>query len=173
MSATDQTSKARKERVDNYLRLKNEHDIRPLVDLFRKDGELDDRGLGQTFRRHPCIHDYYTDLMRGVPDLSLEEKRRYVSDDAIIAEVIVRGTHLGDWRGLPPTGRRLEIPVCAVFTFGADQFLGRVRIYYDRALVLKQLGVFHDPETPSGKFITMLTHPLTMADIVWRANVGR
>jgi hypothetical protein len=32
----------------------------------------------------------------------------------ILVEVVVRGTHLGWWRGLPATGRRIEFPLSAV-----------------------------------------------------------
>jgi hypothetical protein len=35
-------------------------------------------------------------------------------------------------------------------------------------LVLRQLGVFHEPETPLGQILTALTHPVTIARIAGR-----
>ena len=78
-------------------------------------------------------------------------------------EVTIRGTHLGPWRGLPTTGRRVELPLCGIFTFGEDDRLKGERIYYDRAAVLGQLGLFHDPSRGFGRIATALSHPFTIA----------
>ena len=77
-------------------------------------------------------------------------------------EVTISGTHLGAWRGLPATGRRLSFPLCAVYTFDPRDQLASERIYYDRAGVLRQLGVFREPTTLAGRLMTGLTHPLTI-----------
>ena len=45
------------------------------------------------------------------------------------------------------------------------------KIYYDRATVLRQLGVFHEPESWRGRIATVLAHPLTMARIVARKSL--
>ena len=42
------------------------------------------------------------------------------------------------------------------------------RIYYDRASVLRQLGLFREPTTPAGKFLTPLAHPITIARALLR-----
>src|SRR5881409_3685105 len=47
--------------------------------------------------------------------------------------------------GLPATGRRMEFPLCGVYAFDADDRLAGERIYYDRGVVLGQLGLFHEP----------------------------
>ena len=75
---------------------------------------------------------FYEQLMKALPDLEIEVQRRHVTDDAILVEVIIRGTHLGGWRGLPATGRRVEFPLCGVYTFDADDRLAGEKIYYDR-----------------------------------------
>ena len=96
-----------------------------------------------------------------------------VSVDArVILEVVIRGTHSGAWRGLPATGRRLEFPLCGVYTFDADDRLAGERIYYDRATVLRQLGVFHEPSSGLGRVMTALTHPVTIAGAYFRSRTG-
>ena len=47
----------------------------------------------------------------------------------------IRGTHLGDWRGLPATGRRVEFALCGVYTFDAQDRLAEEKIYYARGTV--------------------------------------
>ncbi len=101
--------------------------------------------------------------MRALPDLEIAVQRRHVAEDAVLVEVVIRGTHLGDWRGLPATGRRVEFPLCGVYTFDADDRLAGERIYYDRGSVLRQLGVFHEPQSVLGQIGIVVTHPITIA----------
>jgi steroid delta-isomerase-like uncharacterized protein len=100
--------------------------------------------------------------MKALPDLEIAVQRRHVTEDAILVEVIIRGTHLGAWRGLPATGRRVETPLCGVYTFDENERLAGERIYYDRATVLQQLGVFHEPQSVLGQITTLATHPITI-----------
>jgi hypothetical protein len=101
--------------------------------------------------------------MTAMPDLEIEVQRQHVTADAILVEVVIRGTHLGGWRGLPPTGRRVEFPLCGVYTFDADDRLAGEKIYYDRGTVLRQLGVFHEPQSVLGQISILATHPMTIA----------
>jgi len=101
--------------------------------------------------------------MKALPDLEIDVQRRHVTDDAVLVEVIIRGTHLGGWRGLPATGRRVEFPLCGVYTFDAEDRLAGEKIYYDRGTVLRQLGVFHEPLSVLGQISILATHPTTIA----------
>ena len=101
--------------------------------------------------------------MTALPDLEIEVQRQHVTDGAILVEAVIRGTHLGGWRGLPATGRRVEFPLCGVYTFDADDRLAGEKIYYDRGTVLRQLGVFHEPQSVLGQISILATHPVTIA----------
>src|SRR3981189_2480892 len=101
--------------------------------------------------------------MKALPDLEIDVQHQYVPDEAIVVEVVIRGTHLGGWRSLPATGRRVEFPLCGVYTFDADDRLAGEKIYYDRGTVLKQLGVFHEPRSILGQISILATHPSTIA----------
>jgi steroid delta-isomerase-like uncharacterized protein len=111
--------------------------------------------------------------MAALPDLVIDVQRRHVTDDAILVEVMIRGTHLGAWRSLPPTGRRVEIPLCGVYTFDGDDRLAGEKIYYDRGTVLRQLGVFHEPQSVLGQISILVTHPVTIARALARKIVRR
>jgi steroid delta-isomerase-like uncharacterized protein len=106
---------------------------------------------------------FYQQLMSALPDLEIEVQRRHAAEEAVLLEVVIRGTHLGGWRGLPPTGRRIEFPLCGVYTFTPDDRLAGERIYYDRGTVLRQLGVFHEPRSLLGQICMLATHPVTLA----------
>lgn len=100
-------------------------------------------------------------------------QRRHATDEVVILECVISGTQLGEWRGLPATGRKVRFPLCAVYTFDGDRLAGE-KIYYDRATVLRQVGVFHEPDTRPGRLLTGLRHPVTMvraiARMAWRGT---
>jgi hypothetical protein len=81
----------------------------------------------------------------------------------------VRGTHRGSFRGLPPTGRRVDLPVVAVFEFDGSDLVCE-RAYYDRLTLFIQLGVARDPNSVTGRVMTLLTHPLTVGRAALRAR---
>ena len=117
------------------------------------------------------VRAFYTQLLRAMPDLHIDVRHRHACEDAIVLEVIIRGRHSGAWRGLPATGRQIEFPLCGIYTFDDGNRLAGERIYYDRATVLRQLGVFHEPESLRGRITTVLAHPFTMARIVARKGL--
>ena len=119
------------------------------------------------------VRQFYQQLMKALPDLEIEVQRRHVADDAILLEVMIRGTHLGGWRGLPATGRRVEFPLCGVYTFDAEDRLAGEKIYYDRGTVLRQLGVFHEPQSALGQISLLATHPITIARALARKLLRR
>jgi SnoaL-like polyketide cyclase len=106
------------------------------------------------------VRQFYKQLLTALPDLEIEVRQQHVAHEAILVEVMIRGTHLGGWRGLPATGRRVELPLCGIYTFNADDRLVGEKIYYDRGTVLRQLGVFHEPVSGMGRICTLAIHPL-------------
>jgi steroid delta-isomerase-like uncharacterized protein len=111
--------------------------------------------------------------MAALPDLQIEVQSRHVTDDAVVMEVLIHGTHLGPWRGLPATGRKVEVPLCGVYSFDSTDRLSGEKIYYDRGTILRQLGVFHEPESLIGRVFILLSHPLTIARALGRMVTRR
>lgn len=148
--------------VDQHIRLENEHDLGGVLATFGDGARYDDESWGEHYEGLIRVQQFYQQIMSALPDLKIDVIRRHVADEAIVVEVIIRGTHLGSWRGLAPTGRRVEFPLCGVYTFDGSDRLAGERIYYDRGTVLRQLGVFHEPETAKGRLAILATHPLTI-----------
>ena len=149
--------------VEQHIRLENEHDLEGVLRTFGDSAQYDDEPWGEHYKGRNGVRQFYEQLMKALPDLEIEVQRRHVADDAILVEVMIRGTHLGGWRGLPATGRRVEFPLCGVYTFDADDRLAGEKIYYDRGTVLRQLGVFHEPQSVLGQISILATHPTTIA----------
>jgi steroid delta-isomerase-like uncharacterized protein len=149
--------------VEQHIRFENEHDLEGVLGTFGNAARYDDEPWDEHFNGADGVRQFYGQLMKALPDLEVDVQRRHVSDDAILVEVVIRGTHLGGWRGLPATGRRVEIPLCGVYTFDDDDRLAGEKIYYDRGTVLRQLGVFHEPQSLLGRVSVFATHPVTIA----------
>jgi steroid delta-isomerase-like uncharacterized protein len=153
---------ARMATVAEHIRSENRHDLEALMATFGPDPRYDDEPWQDHRVGLQSVRAYYLELLGSLPDLAIEVRQQYVTGDAIIVEVTIRGTHLGPWRGVPATGRRVEFPLCGFYTFDTQDRLAGERIYYDRAAVMRQLGLFHDPAEGFGRLITVLTHPLTI-----------
>jgi steroid delta-isomerase-like uncharacterized protein len=159
--------------VEEHVRCENAHDLDGVIRTFGSTARYDDEPWNQHWQGIDQVRQFYSQLMAALPDLSIEIVQRHVADETIVLEVIIRGTHLGGWRGLPATGRRLEIPLCGVYTFDSDDRLAGERIYYDRAMIFRQLGVFHEPQTLLGDLSVLVTHPITIAKALLRKVSGR
>ena len=159
--------------VDQHIRLENEHNIEGVLKTFGDSAHYDDQPWDEHYKGRDGVRQFYEQLMNALPDLEIDVQWRHVTDDAILVEVIIRGTHRGRWRGLPPTGRRIEFPLCGIYTFDADDRLAGEKIYYDRATVLRQLGVFHEPQSFLGQISTLATHPATIARALARKLLRR
>jgi carboxymethylenebutenolidase len=84
-------------------------------------------------------------------DTSLTPVCRTVGQDRVIDEMIFRFTHdiEMDWMlpGVPPTGRRVEVPLVVVVQLGESRIVCE-RIYWDQASVLVQLGLLDPARLP-------------------------
>ena len=140
----------------------NAHDLDGVMATFGQHGYYEDAPWSEHHDGLEAVRAYYAALFRAAPDLRIEVLRAWDASEAVVLEVRLTGTHIGTWRGMPGTGRRIDFPLCGVFTFDPDDRLAGERIYYDRATVLHQLGIFVEPDSMAGKLLTPLLHPLTV-----------
>jgi steroid delta-isomerase-like uncharacterized protein len=97
---------------------------------------------GQVFDGDDEVMDYYLTTRTAFPDQRHDNVRYHFSDDAVITEFDLLGTNLGEFYGLPPTGKAFSVPVIAVFFFGGvhgDRIINE-RIYFDTASLVSQIG---------------------------------
>ncbi|HZT11546.1 MAG TPA: ester cyclase [Candidatus Baltobacteraceae bacterium] len=159
--------------VREHVAAENAHDLAHIMSTFGDSARYDDEPWNEHHVGRGGVQAYYEDLLKTLPDLFIDVQREHVSPDCVILEVVIRGTHVGNWRGLPGTGRRVAVKLCGVYTFDEQNRLAGERIYYDRAEALQQVGMFHDPESLLGRITTMLAHPATVARIGIRKLFGR
>jgi carboxymethylenebutenolidase len=85
------------------------------------------------------------------PDTKVTPVSRTIGETQIVDEMIFSFTHTiaMDWMlpGVPPTGKRVEIPLVAIIGF-KDGKVQHEHIYWDQASVLVQLGLLDASRLP-------------------------
>src|ERR1700759_2480120 len=94
---------------------------------------------GQVFDGDDEVMAYYRMTRTAFPDQRHDNVRTHVTDDAVIVEFELLGTNLGEFYGLPPTGRAFRVPIIAVFFFDGDRIVNE-RVYFDSASLVTQIG---------------------------------
>ena len=159
---------ARLKLVEEHVRHENDHNPAAIMGTFGASAHYDDEPWDAHYVGRDAVRAFYEGMLQALPGLRIDLLHTHASNTAVVLEVVIRGQHLGPWRGLAATGAQIELPLCGIFTFDDAERLAGERIYYDRATLLRQLGVFHEPDGALGRIITLLTHPLTMAQIALR-----
>lgn len=134
---------ARLQLVEEHMRAENDHDVDGIMRTFGKHPTFVLNG--DTFIGEEGVRAMYEDFgfggRGGFANIHVEVKQRYMSDDAIILEATLSGEHANTWQGIPATGKRVEVPLCAVLPFDREGKLAGERVYLDGALLLRQLGI--------------------------------
>jgi ketosteroid isomerase-like protein len=140
---TNEKLKARSKLLNEHLEAEHRYDIEGIMRTYEQDASVIING--QVFRGPESIRKFHErlgfDQNGGFSNLKVGERHRYIHDEAIIIEQTLSGIHTGTWQGIAATGRSFEVPVCTVYTFGKENKLAGESVYFDSALLLRQLGV--------------------------------
>jgi steroid delta-isomerase-like uncharacterized protein len=152
--------------VREHMASENVHDFDTTIGTFGHP-RYELIATGEVYDGEQAVRGYYAESRTAFPDQRNEVLELHHSDDAVIVEFMLLGTHLGPLRALPPTGRSFRCRMTALFVFDGDRLVNE-RVYFDQSTILRQLGLAHDPSSLAGRLALVLTHPLTIA----RAALG-
>jgi steroid delta-isomerase-like uncharacterized protein len=95
---------------------------------------------GEVFDGAEQVTGYYAASRSAFPDQRNANVVLHYAEDAVIAEFDLLGTHLGELKGIAPTGRSFSCRMCALFLFepGGERIVGE-RVYFDQATIARQL----------------------------------
>ncbi len=92
------------------------------------------------------LHDFYANhfLSQIPPDMEMITVSRTIGQGRVVDELIARSTHSIriDWLlpGIPPTGKRVDLPFVVIVQFEGDK-VAHEHLYWDQASVLIQVGL--------------------------------
>lgn len=118
--------------VERYLKAINGNVKTPqMADEFIADS---DAGLKQ----HIAVAE------AAFPRYSLEPEDLFAEGDKVMLRFTLRGTHKGDFMGIPPTGRTVAVPGMIIYRI-ANGKIAEHWMQMDNAALMHQLGVATQP----------------------------
>jgi steroid delta-isomerase-like uncharacterized protein len=126
--------------VKTYVEAWSARDLDRYLATFAQAGRYSDPTVAKpTLARD--LKEHFAGFFAGFPDATFETVGLdAVSDHIWVWRWIWRGTHSGSLRGIPPTGRRVEVPGCEFIELRGNHVL-HVSGYFDRLTMLTQLGL--------------------------------
>jgi steroid delta-isomerase-like uncharacterized protein len=171
MAVTADLRQTRERIVREHMESENRHELDVTMRTFHHP-RYELIASGDVYDGEAEVQRYFDETRSAFPDQRNEPLALHHADDAVIAEFILRGTHKGSFRGLPPTGRAFECRMAAFFLFEEDRLVCE-RVYFDQVTIMRQLGVAHDPRSIAGRVETVLSHPITIGRGLTRRLTGR
>lgn len=171
MTVSPELREAREAIVREHMDSENRHEFDATLATFEHP-RYELIATGEVYDGPEEVSAYYEETRAAFPDQRNEVIMIHHADDAVLVEAWVRGTHLGTYRGLPPTGREWEMQIVAAFLFDGDR-LQCERVYFGANTVREQLGIAHDPASVTGRVATILNHPVTIGRALVRRATGR
>ena len=140
MPVSKEVRERREALVIEHMETENRHEFDVTLETFEHP-RYEIIPTGDVFDGTDEVSAYYEETRTAFPDQRNELIKMFHADDAVIIEAMLYGTHLGEFRGIPPTGKKFEMRFVAIFDFEGDLDLVCERVYFDSATVLGQLGL--------------------------------
>lgn len=126
--------------VREHMESENTHDFDVTLATFADHPRYEIIPTGEVYDGPEEVMRYYQETRAAFPDQRNELIALHHADDAVIVEFWLRGTHEGEFRGVPPTGKSFEQRMAAFFLFNGERLVNE-RVYFDAAGLLAQLGL--------------------------------
>ncbi len=159
MQLSDTTQEIRERIVRLHTESENQHDLVATVSTFARP-RYEVMATDESHDGEMAVHRFLQETLTAFPDFSLETRQLYHTNSAVIVEARFCGHHEGVWRGLPPTGRAVDYPMCNIFVFEETDLVTE-RLYFDLAGIMRQLGIARDPTSLPGQIGIAMAHPIT------------
>jgi steroid delta-isomerase-like uncharacterized protein len=91
----------------------------------------------------------FTMFRAGFPDMRWTAEDVLPSGDKVVARVRVTGTHQGEFMGIPPTGKSIDVQLIDIIRFGDDGLGHEHWGVFDQMKMMQQLGVAPAPGGPA------------------------
>jgi steroid delta-isomerase-like uncharacterized protein len=135
---TDAATRARREEVvRRHMESENTHELEVTLGTFRHP-RYELVATGKVYDGEQQVRQYFHETRTAFPDQRNELISLRHSDDAVIVEFWLLGTHGGPLMGIPATGKAFRARMTAFFIFDGDGIVCE-RVYFDAQTLLRQL----------------------------------
>lgn len=102
------------------------------------DAVFHDTATGQDAVGREAIGQMLEWLYHGAFEAHADRKRLIVGEGSAAMEADFVGTHIGEFHGIPATGRQVRVPFCVLYDI-ADGAITRADIYLQATVMMAQL----------------------------------
>jgi steroid delta-isomerase-like uncharacterized protein len=120
----------------NFEILREAYD--PAAKIYLPSNSSEPISIEQSISMVKSIHAAFPDFSHNIEEI-------IAVGDKVIARVIDRGTHLGEFNGIPATGKKIEMSIIAIFYFEEGKIV-EVREEVDFLGLYQQLGMELKPK---------------------------
>jgi steroid delta-isomerase-like uncharacterized protein len=113
--------------------------LQAILDDYADDAIVDDPMFEAPIVGKAAIAERKMAEVTSIGNATIDVTQRFAHGDQVVAEWVLRGTHLGDFLGFAATGRRIEVRGMTIVT-RANGKITRESLYYDVAGVQRQLS---------------------------------
>ena len=90
------------------------------------------------------VRQFFTMARAAFPDMELRVLHMVAEGELVIAHCLFEGTHEGDFMGIPPTHRRVSVPVADIVRFRDGRVIEHWGVT-DSGAMMQQLGLAPPP----------------------------
>jgi steroid delta-isomerase-like uncharacterized protein len=124
-----------------FQRIWNEGDLAMMDDTFAPDVVFHNGALPEPMRGLDEVKSMFLRLRGAFPDIEMTVEDLFGEGEWAAVRFTMRGTHLGDYFGVPPTGNSVVSTENEFFRI-VDGWIREIWVELDVSNVLRQLGVF-------------------------------
>jgi steroid delta-isomerase-like uncharacterized protein len=125
---------------EETFRAWNAHDADAVAAVFAEQGELVEVMVGRVMSGRVAIRANATAILAAFPDFHLERRMLLIDGATNADQWTMSGTHEGQYHGIAPTGKRVEVRGATFSEFDDDGLVVRDTNYIDVTSLLAQLG---------------------------------
>ncbi|MEX5256675.1 ester cyclase [Kocuria arenosa] len=123
----------------------NAHDAAAFASFYSPEAIAYDYTVPDPMRGRDAIQQDAEQFMVAFPDAELQVEEVLVDGDKAVTRWVCVGTHIGPLASptgeVPPTGRRISIPMVVVSRWGEDGLIVDEHRYFDLMSMTRQLGL--------------------------------
>lgn len=121
-------------------------DLNKLAQHFSDNATMTSMSTGEVMKGRNNVIGFIGNFRTAFPDMTLDVKRQIACADEVVTEFVAKGTHKGVFMtpngDIPPTGRKVEVPLCEILKV-KDGLFTDSHLYFDTLSLMTQLGVIN------------------------------
>jgi steroid delta-isomerase-like uncharacterized protein len=115
----------------------NQHNFEIVDEIFER--YISHQPDGSTLQRGPQdVKRFIKEFRSAFPDFHISIEDQIAEGDKVVSHYTIRGTHQGDFRGMAPTGKQIEIKGVTTFRFSSEGKVVETWDSYDQLSLMRQ-----------------------------------